>query len=142
MIRRGFTLLEVCMVVFFTGILTTATLMLVISAIAIFDTLTLQAQLKADTGLAAQRIFHLARKGCRIAPDQSSLLLREGGEIRFQDHNLWMGGRPLLKVPIQDFLVIRREGQLHLTFVVLARQRWKGPPVQQRLTYQQSVEGP
>lgn len=133
--RRAFTLIEVAMVVFFTGILGTATLMLFMSWNSTFQTLTLQAQLKAEARLAAQRIFNLAAGRSRILEGQRGLRLENGSQIYWKDQKIWWQGRSLLSQPVRDFMVTRRDGLLHLTLILESRQRWRGAPTQVRFEF-------
>lgn len=133
--RRGFSLIEVAIVLILVGLMGTAITQSYRSCNAFFVSASLQAQRRLDTSRAALRIF-TAGQGGTILADQSGMDLADGGQLRWRDGKVWLRGHSLLSQPVRDFTLIRRDGRLHVTFVLEAPRVYHG--LNRTLRYQYS----
>ena len=114
--RRGFTLVEVAIVLALTTVLLAPFLDLVASAYREFRNLQVQADLKAEAEATAYRLLGRAAAGpFRLDSDNHGLSFADGGRARFQDGVLTMDERVL---PLSDFTATWSQGvlTLHLAF--------------------------
>jgi prepilin-type N-terminal cleavage/methylation domain-containing protein len=111
---RGFTMLEVVLVVCLIAILSTGIVALLRGTLREHARLRLQADRLQETRRAASRIFNACAPGAEIRTDQRGLRLKDGRQLVWQDGFLRLGNRPLVQEKLSDFLVVRREGRLHL----------------------------
>jgi len=135
--RRAFTLIELSISLVLVGLLSSVTMNLFRSWNAIYSSLTLQAQRKMDTRRAALRIFNSTRGGARILPDQRGLALADGGQLRWSEGKLLLRGQSLFHEPLLDFCIIRRDGILHVAFVVEGQVVYQGRKRALRYEYDQ-----
>ena len=123
--RRGFSLIELAIVLILVGLLGTAVAQTYRSSNALLVSTSLQAQRRMDTSRAALRIF-TAGQGGTILPDQSGMNLADGGQLRWRGGKVWLRGHSLLSDPVRDFTLVRRDGRLHVTFVLEAPRVYHG----------------
>ena len=127
--RRGFTMIEVAIVLGLMALLLTPFLDLVVSVYRETQSLSVQADLMAEAERTANAVFRRAALGpYQLHPDNHGIRFADGSEVRFQDGTLRMGRQA---IPLQDFAVIRRDGVLtvHLCFQAPTR---AGGPVEPR----------
>jgi prepilin-type N-terminal cleavage/methylation domain-containing protein len=139
--RRGFTMIEVAIVLGLMALLLTPFLDLVVSVYRETQSLSVQADLMAEAERTANAVFRRAALGpYQLHPDNHGIRFADGSEVRFQDGTLRMGQQAALNpppgvrfggIPLQDFAVIRRDGVLtvHLCFQAPTR---AGGPVEPR----------
>ena len=137
--RRGFSMVELAISLALVSLLSTSLVGLFRSWTAVSNSITLRTQRELDTRRAALRIFQAARTGSKILPDQTGLRLRDGSEVRLRNGRISLHGHSLLREPVVDFLVIRREGRLRLTFELEGPRRYQGPSQRLRLEYQEEA---
>ncbi|MBT9586146.1 prepilin-type N-terminal cleavage/methylation domain-containing protein [bacterium] len=139
--RRGFTFVELSIVLFLYGILASVLVVSFVSLLRIYHSAQIQADLKLETQRAAARIFHMAASGrCRIEADQSGLTFANGVQLRRRGSELWLGKARLLARPVRDFLALRQGQQLTLVFELNAPVRYQGPPRPCRFEYRQELQ--
>ena len=114
--KRGFTLIEVVIVLSLTTILSAGIVALLRGMLRESAQLRDQGDRLQETRRAALRIFNAARQGAKIEPDQRGLRLKDGRQIVWKDGLLRLGGHPVIQESLKDFLVVRRDGRLHLVF--------------------------
>ncbi len=126
---RGFTMIELAIVLGLMALLLTPFLDLVVSVYRETRSLSVQADLMAEAERTANALFRRAALGpYQIHPDNHGIRFADASEVRFQDGILRMGQQA---IPLQDFAAIRRNGVLtvHLCFQAPTR---AGGPVKPR----------
>ena len=136
--RRGFSLIELAIVLILVGLLGTTVAQTYRSCNAFFVSTSLQAQRRMDTSRAALRIFTAGREGT-ILPDQKGMNLSDGGQLRWRDGKIWLRGHSLLNEPVRDFTLVRRDGRLHVTFVLDAPRVYHGANQVLRFQFSQGM---
>lgn len=138
---RGFTMIEVAIVLGLVALLLTPFLDLVVSVYRETHSLSVQTDLMAEAERTANALFRRAALGpYQIHPDNHGIRFADASEVRFQDGILRMGQQAALNpppgvafgaIPLQDFAAIRRNGVLtvHLCFQAPTR---AGGPVKPR----------
>jgi len=127
--HRGFTMIEVAIVLGLMALLLTPFLDLVVSVYRETHSLSVQADLMAEAERTAHGLFRRAALGpFHLHPDNHGIRFADGSEVRFRDGMLQMGQQA---IPLQDFTAIRRNGVLtvHLCFQAPTR---AGGPVKPR----------
>lgn len=127
MTRRGFTLIEVAIVVAMTAILMLPLLALGVSAYRESEALSRTADLKNDAEAAAARIFRHTAGGFRLDPDNHGLRGADGAAVRWEGDRLLLGSRRLVPHPVADFTATRDGRRLTLHLALRAAVRAGGP---------------
>lgn len=113
---RGFTLIEVAIVLALVSLLLAPFLDMVVSVYREGRSMAMQADLKAEAEGAAYRLFRRAAAGpYRLEADNHGILFADGSRARFRDGLLTLEGQA---TPLSDFTATRRDGvlTLHLAF--------------------------
>lgn len=106
-------MIEIVLVVCLTSLISTGIVAMLRGTLREQARLTLQADRLQDTRRAALCIFNASGEA-EIRADQRGLRLKDGRQIVWQNGFLRLGGRALIQERLSDFLVVRREGRLHL----------------------------
>ncbi len=135
--HRGFTMIELAIVLGLMALLLTPFLDLAVSVYRETRSLSVQADLMAEAERTANAIFRRAALGpYRLDPDNHGIRFADGSEVRFRDGMLRMGQQAALNpppgvafgaIPLQDFAAIRRDGVLTVHLCFLAPIRAGGP---------------
>ncbi len=98
--RRGFTMIEVAIVLGLMALLLTPFLDLVVSVYRETQSLSVQADLMAEAERTANAVFRRAALGpYQLHPDNHGIRFADGSEVRFQDGTLRMGQQAALNPP-------------------------------------------
>lgn len=116
MSKRGFTLVEVAIVLCLITILSTALLGLLRTTFRHTAQASREADQFEESRRVAWRVFSLSRQGSQVLPDQSGVRLGPHGLLQCRQGWLTLAGRPVLTQKLRDFAVVRRENRLHLLF--------------------------
>lgn len=123
--RRGFTMIELAIVLGVMALLLTPFLDLVVSVYRETRNLSVQADLMAEAERTANAIFGRAALGpYHLHPDNHGIRFADGSEVRFRDGMLRMGQQA---IPLEDFAAIRRDGVLTVHLCFQAPKRVGGP---------------
>lgn len=125
--RRGFTLIEIAIVVGLTAIMLLPILALSVSAYREAEALSRTADLKNEAQAAAARVFRLAGPGFRLDADNHGLRSADGARVRWEGDRLLLGGRSLVPQPVADFTATVEGRRLTLHLAVRAAVRANGP---------------
>ncbi|MFN8610461.1 MAG: prepilin-type N-terminal cleavage/methylation domain-containing protein [Vulcanimicrobiota bacterium] len=105
--RRGFTLVEILVVLCLMGLLIVPLGMLLDSGYQHFTALSRTADAKNDCSQARERIFTWLARHPKYRLDQDNHGLSAGGSrLRWHDQQLLLDGHSLLRWPVRDFSVI------------------------------------
>ena len=142
--RRGFTLVELAIVLIIFATTATALSMLAYKGYDWFSALDMNNSLKVESRTAAERIFHLAasNRGYKIDADNHGLSFADGSAARWEGARLEVrhkGQVTLLAQNVKDFSAIKREGVLTLNLVVEAPLRVHGGAVRLHEIYDSGV---
>ena len=130
--QRGFTLIELVIVLSLILILLVPLGTLVIQGYQSFTALSMQASSKAECQRAAESVFHLVARqpNYRIDKDHHGLRFADGSWVHFQNQRLELTQRGrtrvLLAGLVSDFTVIRHSKILTLNIAVLTKMHAHG----------------
>lgn len=111
--RRGFTLIEVCIVLSMVGFLSIIFLDLCLAEYRLFHKVAALTELRSEAEGTAYRVLRRGRG--TIDPDNRGVRFADGSHVRWSAQRLLLDGRPLTRDRVVLFAAVRRAGALELT---------------------------
>lgn len=134
--KKGFTFIEVAIIVPLFAMVCLAVVQLFMVFNAELQTAALQGDVRMEVRRAAARVYgRAAAVGWRLDPDNRGLVLGDGTRVRWKGDKLLLGRQSLLQRPVRLFLATRSNQQLVLTVEVEAPNHWRGQVFRQRLVF-------
>ena len=141
--RRGFTLIEVVIVMSLVALLTAPLLDFAVSFYRHGEAMARQSDLKAEAEGMAWRLF---RRGApRLHPDNQGATFPDGSEVRRRRDDVVLrtpqGERALNEHPVEDFTLHRRDGVLVLHLRLRAPLHARGPEAGRDFFFDRAEQG-
>lgn len=138
--RRGFTLVEVAIVLAIMNILVVPMLGYVYHLKLESANLREISDLRTEARATAEKIFQHAASGFKIQADNASLVFKDGARVFWKDNELYLDEQKLTSHKVPSFVAIRRNKTLTLNITLERKTSRPGrDPVQYRNIYDYEV---